>query len=48
MSVTNLSSRANATDLAREWSEGGGQDPSVAEPALSGSEGLPQDDKTVN
>jgi hypothetical protein len=33
-----LSSRANARDLAREWLERGGQDPSIA--ALS------QDDST--
>ena len=39
-----LSSRAHARDLAPEWFEHSGQDPSVAEPALSGSEGLPRDD----
>jgi heme o synthase len=39
-----VSSRAHARDLASEWLERSGQDLSVAEPALSGSEGLPRDD----
>ena len=51
-----LSSRANVRDLAREWLERGGQDPlallgagsSVAEPALSAAEGLPQDDISLS
>ena len=34
-----------ARDLARVRTGSGGEDPSVAEPALSGSEGLPRDDK---
>jgi heme o synthase len=39
-----LSSRAHARDLARDARTIPGQDPSVAEPALSSSEGLPRDD----
>jgi hypothetical protein len=35
---------SEAKDLARADSHLGGEDPSVAEPALSEAEGLPQDD----